>query len=121
MSATDVKDVSTSVVIENGFTGPIVGRFWGHIGDARDTVNPNPLQVVLLMRFIEVAAGFLAEMSGMTGVSFRQARVPCFQSTSGFQVCNQGNPRIRELRPIPAIISSNVIDRLLTRISIMTK
>ena len=54
MSVTDAKDVSTSVVIENGFIGPIVGRFWGHIGDARDIANPNPLQVALPMRFIEV-------------------------------------------------------------------
>ena len=121
MSVTDVKDVSTSVVIENGFTGSIVGRFWGHIGDARDIANPNPLQVVLLMRFIKVAAGLLAEMSGATGASFRQARVLCFQSTLGFQVCNQGNPRIRKLRPILAIINSSVINRLLTRISMMTK
>ena len=68
-----------------------------------------------------MAVGLLVEMLGITGVSFGQARVPCFQSMSGFQVCNQGNPRIRELCPIPAIISSNVIDQLLTRILRMTK
>ena len=73
------------------------------------------------MRFIEVVVGLSAEMSGMTGVSFRQARVPCFQSMSGFQVCNQGNPRIRELHPIPAIISSNVIRCPLTRMLTMMK
>src|SRR5438445_5072290 len=51
------------------------------------------------------------------GEPWRQRSVPFCQSTLGFQVCNQGNPRIRDIFPILATSNPSIICRSLTRMS----